>query len=80
MPKDHQTEKVFRILGASNHSEEEREAHDFYSTDPDCVGDLLKVELFGKEVLEPCCGSGNISEVRQSTALADVAGLFCRVA
>ena len=61
--KDNQTEKVFRIIGASNHSAEEREATDFYSTDPDCVKDLLKLEQFGNKVLEPCCGSGNISKV-----------------
>ena len=61
--KDNQTEKVFRIIGASNHSKEEREATDFYSTDPDCVKDLLKLEQFENKILEPCCGSGNISKV-----------------
>ena len=60
--KDYQTEKVFKIIGASNHCADEREATDFYSTDPDCVKDLLKVETFGNKVLEPCCGNGNISE------------------
>lgn len=63
MTKDHQTEKVFRIIGASNHSEEDRHEQDFYTTDPDCVKDLLEVETFNHEVLEPCCGCGNISEV-----------------
>ncbi len=62
MAKDNQTEKVFRIIGASNHSATDREAVDFYSTDPDCVKDLLKVEEFGDVILEPCCGSGNISK------------------
>ena len=56
--KDNQTEKVFRIIGASNHSTEEREATDFYSTDPDCVKDLLELERFENKILEPCCGSG----------------------
>ena len=60
--KDNQTEKVFRIIGASNHSAEEREATDFYSTDPDCVKDLLELEQFENKILEPCCGSGNISK------------------
>ena len=49
--KDNQTEKVFRIIGASNHSAEEREATDFYSTDPDCVKDLLKLERFENKIL-----------------------------
>ena len=64
--KDHQTEKVFKIIGASNHCKDEREATDFYSTDPDCVLDLLKLEQFSENVLEPCCGSGNISKVLEA--------------
>jgi hypothetical protein len=61
--KNNQTEKVFKIIGASNHCKDEREATDFYSTDPDCVKDLLELENFNGEILEPCCGSGNISKV-----------------
>jgi methylase of polypeptide subunit release factors len=54
-------DKVFKTLGASNHCLNEREAVDYYTTDPDCVKDLLKVEKFSKTVLEPCCGCGNIA-------------------
>lgn len=60
---DYETEKLFRIISASNHSASEREAVDFYSTDPDCVKDLLELEQFGNKVLEPCCGNGNIAKV-----------------
>lgn len=56
-------EDIYKLLGASNHCKEEREEHDFYSTDPDCVRDILKVEQFSKNILEPCCGTGNISKV-----------------
>ena len=56
-------EDLFRIIGASNHCADEREAVDFYSTDPDCVKDLLELEQFGNKVLEPCCGNGNIAKV-----------------
>lgn len=56
-------ESVYKIIGASNHSKTEREEVDFYSTDPDCVRDLLEREKFSETVLEPCCGSGNISKV-----------------
>ena len=56
-------EDLFRIIGASNHRADEREAVDFYSTDPDCVKDLLELEQFGNKVLEPCCGNGNIAKV-----------------
>ena len=55
-------EDLFRIIGASNHCADEREAVDFYSTDPDCVKDLLELEQFGKDILEPCCGNGNIAK------------------
>lgn len=59
----HTSEDLFRIIGASNHCKDDREAVDFYSTDPDCVKDLLTVEEFSKEILEPCCGNGNIAKV-----------------
>lgn len=55
-------EDLFRIISASNHSADEREAVDFYSTDPDCVKDLLERENFSKTILEPCCGNGNIAK------------------
>lgn len=57
------TTNVHAILGASNHSDTEREKNDFYSTDEDCVRDLLKVEAFQTKILEPCCGTGSISKV-----------------
>ncbi len=59
----HTSEDLFRIIGASNHCADDREAVDFYSTDPDCVRDLLERESFSQEVLEPCCGNGNIATV-----------------
>ena len=36
---------TFVTLGASNHSEHEREKHDFYSTDPSTLEIFLKVFL-----------------------------------
>lgn len=60
-------EDMFRIIGASNHCDSEREVNDFYSTDPDCVQDLLKLEKFSDTVLEPCCGTGNISKVLEES-------------
>lgn len=54
---------IFVTLGASNHSELEREKHDFYATDPKAVEKLLKVETFNKNIWENACGTGNISEV-----------------
>lgn len=53
---------VFATLGASNHTDKEREANDFYATDPDAIDKLLtKVEL-PYAILEPACGTGCLSE------------------
>ena len=54
---------VFSMLGASNHSKEEREYNDWYATPPICVEQLLGRESFNHYILEPCCGSGHITEV-----------------
>lgn len=52
---------AFRILGASNHTEGEREEHDYYATDPIAAKLLLEVEEF-ENVLEPSCGEGHLSK------------------
>ena len=57
---------MFVIMGASNHSEFEREQHDYYATDPQAVEELLKAESFDKNILEPCCGEGHISKVLEN--------------
>ena len=54
--------KVFTTLGSSTHSKQERQKHDYYSTDPRCVDDLLRVESFNYAVWEPACGEGHISK------------------
>ena len=54
---------VFRTLGASNHSEAEREEHDYYATYPPAVEALLSRENFNHKVWEPACGEGHICKV-----------------
>ena len=54
---------AFTCNGASNHSETEREEHDFYATDPKAVEMLLNLEKFDRIIWEPACGKGHISEV-----------------
>lgn len=54
---------VVGCLGASNHSDSERETNDFYATDPKAVEWLLKLETFNHNVWEPACGQGHISKV-----------------
>lgn len=55
---------IFKTLGASNHTEKEREADDFYATDPKAI-DLLsgyKNISLPETIWEPSCGSGCLSE------------------
>lgn len=54
---------VYKIIGASNHSNENRADDDYYATDPKAVEELLKREKFSHYVWEPACGEGHISEV-----------------
>jgi hypothetical protein len=54
---------VFTSLGSSAHAKEEREKHDFYATDPKALELLLKLETFDKNIWEPACGQGHLSEV-----------------
>lgn len=54
---------VFSCNGASNHSEGEREKHDYYATEPKAVELLLQQEEFNHYVWECACGEGHISEV-----------------
>ena len=54
---------IYMTLGASNHTEKEREANDYYATEPKAVELLLEQESFSPDVWEPACGEGHISEV-----------------
>ena len=54
---------IYRTLGASNHTDSEREEHDFYATDPKALEMLLEKETFNKYIFEPACGQGHLSEV-----------------
>ena len=57
---------VHSCLGASNHSETEREIHDYYATPPIATEMLCKIETFSKDILEPCCGEGHIAKVLEA--------------
>lgn len=56
-------QSAFTCNGASNHSEGEREANDFYATEPKALELLLNLETFKKEVWECACGAGHLSKV-----------------
>lgn len=55
--------KVFKTIGSSNHTPDERAANDYYATDPQAVEMLLALETFSPLIWEPACGEGHISKV-----------------
>ena len=65
MPKDWVGGRaaVFKTLGASNHTDNERQREDYYATEPSATEWLCKLEQFNGPILEPSCGEGHISEV-----------------
>lgn len=54
--------KVYTTLGASNHTDKERQAEDLYCTHPDAVKALTHIEDFCQHIWEPCDGLGHISD------------------
>jgi hypothetical protein len=53
---------AYSTLGASNHSNFEREQNDYYATDPKTIDALFAVENFSYEIWEPACGEGHLSK------------------
>jgi len=53
---------IYKTLGASNHTEKEREENDYYATDPIAIDKLLTVETFNHNVWECACGEGHLSD------------------
>ena len=53
---------IFKTLGASSHTEEEREMNDYYATDPLAIYPLLQKEKLSKNIWECACGEGHLSK------------------
>lgn len=53
---------VHSVLGASNHSFEERESNDYYATEPRALDLLLALEDFNEDIWECACGEGHLSK------------------
>lgn len=69
-------ENIFKTLGASNHSRHERQAEDYYATDPIAAKLLLEVEPELNNIWECACGEGHLAcvfdrkgKLRKSTDL-----------
>lgn len=52
---------IFKTLGASNHTEKEREENDYYATDPIAIDKLLSVEKLNDKIWECACGEGHLA-------------------
>lgn len=52
---------VFKTIGASNHTEYDRQREDYYATEPAATEWLCRLEHFDGPILEPSCGEGHIS-------------------
>jgi hypothetical protein len=53
---------IWKTIGASNHTDNEREADDYYATDPIAIDKLLTVEEPNLFIWECACGGGHLSE------------------
>lgn len=54
---------IFKTLGASNHTDKEREENDFYATSPIAIDKLYKTgELTCKNIWECACGEGHLAK------------------
>jgi hypothetical protein len=54
---------IYKTLGASNHSMNERQGEDYYATDPKAAKLLLELESFSPNIWECACGEGHLSNV-----------------
>jgi len=56
---------IYKTLGASNHTQDERQEDDYYATHPSAGKMLLDLEKFSDNIWECSCGQGHLSQVFQ---------------
>lgn len=54
---------TFKTIGASNHTEKEREIHDYYATEPKAAELLCDLFTFSPLIWECACGEGHLAKV-----------------
>ena len=54
---------IYKTLGASNHTDKERENNDYYATEPKATELLLSLEKFSPNIWECACGGGHMAKV-----------------
>ena len=65
MPKDWtgNSNSIYKTLGASNHTDKERETNDYYATEGKAAELLLEVEKFTPTIWENAVGAGDLAKV-----------------
>lgn len=53
---------LFVTIGASNHTDKERERNDYYATDPIAIDKLAGAVSLPRKIWECACGAGHLSE------------------
>lgn len=53
---------IYKTLGASNHTDKERQSEDYYATEPKAVELLCQLETFNEWIWENACGEGHLSK------------------
>lgn len=59
------SKSIYTTLGASNHTQKERDSNDYYATEPKAMELLLAEETFAPVVWECACGEGHLAKVLQ---------------
>lgn len=54
---------IYKTLGASNHTEKEREENDYYATEPKAIEWLMTLEPLNKNIWECAVGGGHLADV-----------------
>lgn len=60
------TSNIFKQIGASNHTDVERQKEDYYATDPKAIELLLEQETFSDNIWECACGEKHLSRVLEA--------------
>jgi len=70
---------TFKCLGASNHTDHDRQEHDYYATEPKSSELLLEIEPQLNNIWEISCGGGHLAEpFRKAGKLKIVSDLIDR--
>lgn len=56
---------IYTVIGASNHTDKERQTDDYYATEPKAAELLLQQEQFHHTIWECACGGGHLAKVFQ---------------